>query len=248
MSLKLISVNIEGHRHIDRLVPFLTAEKPDIVCLQEVYEVDMPVFESALGMTGNYSHMTNVTEVSIHQSHALGSMGIGQLTALPVKQQQAEYYVGSPEGALPIFFENAEPNSMNRMLLSSTVTKDNQDFTVFTTHFTWSPRGEYTEEQARDAQKMLQILEQHPEIILCGDLNSPREGEKNNLFNTLASRYTDNMPADLMTSIDGEFHKAGALTMMVDSLFTSDAYRVQDLRIVSGISDHKGIVAILEKV
>lgn len=247
MSLKLISVNIEGHRHLDRLLPFLSAEKPDIVCLQEVFEVDVPQFESTLGMKSSFAPMANVTETSIHQSHALGTWGIAQLTALPVKHHQAEYYVGSPD-RLPIFFENEEPNSMNRILLSSTVTKDNQNFTVATTHFTWSPRGQYTSEQARDAQNLLKILDHYPEFVLCGDLNSPRAGEQENLFNTLANRYTDNIPAEVTTSIDGELHKAGHLTMMVDSLFTSDAYRAQDVRVVGGISDHKGVVGIIERV
>lgn len=247
MSLTLISVNIEGHRHLDRLLPFLVAEKPDIVCLQEAFEVDLPQFEAVLGMKSTFAPMSNVTETSVHQSHALGALGIAQLTALPIKHQQAEYYVGSPE-KLPIFFDNEEPNSMNLILLSATVTKNEQDFTVATTHFTWSPRGQYTPEQARDAANLFKILDQHSEIILCGDLNSPRDGEPENVFNTLARRYSDNIPADVTTSIDGELHKAGHLTMMVDSLFTSDAYRAKEVRVVDGISDHKGVVGIIERV
>jgi endonuclease/exonuclease/phosphatase family metal-dependent hydrolase len=247
MPLKLISVNIEGHRHLERLLPFFKTEQPDIICLQEVFEVDLLQLEAELGMRSSFAPMANVTSTSVHQSHALGSWGIAQLTALPAKEQQAEYYFGSP-ATLPVFFQNNDPNSMNRAVLWSTVEKDGASFTIGTTHFTWSPQGQHTEEQARDATKLLQILSRRPELILCGDLNSPRAGEPHNLFNTLAKQYTDNIPPEVTTSIDGQYHKAGQLIMMVDSLFSSDAYRVSQVRVVDGLSDHKGIVGIIERV
>ncbi len=40
--MKLISINIEINRHYDTVLNFLKKEKPDVVCLQEVLEDDLP--------------------------------------------------------------------------------------------------------------------------------------------------------------------------------------------------------------
>lgn len=41
IGMKLISLNIEGHKHIDRQLPFFEIEAPDVLCLQEVFEPDV---------------------------------------------------------------------------------------------------------------------------------------------------------------------------------------------------------------
>ena len=41
MSLKLVSVNIEGKKHLKTVTKFLTKENADMVCLMEVREIDV---------------------------------------------------------------------------------------------------------------------------------------------------------------------------------------------------------------
>lgn len=239
--MKLISINIEGHRHLhERVLPFLLREKPDVVCLQEVFEVDVPVIEQALGMKGHFKPMVVVKEVNIHIRHALGVLGVAQFTRLPIQNLQTLYYVGGANQRTPLFFENNNPNSMHRPLLWMTVSDGNQNFTIATTHFTWSTAGESTEEQQRDLDALFKILEMIPEFVICGDFNAPR-GKAT--FARLAERYIDNIPPEITTTIDGTFHKAGQLDFMVDGLFSTSGYQVSGVRIVDGLSDHKGIVA-----
>ncbi len=241
MSLKLLSLNMEGHKHLDRVFELVKQEHPDVICLQEVFEVDMPLLEQTFGMKGRYAAMADVRDVSIHQAHAFGSWGLAQFTTLPVIDSRAEYYVGQPD-ELPIFFSNNNPNAQNRVLLVATVEKEGQSFTIGTTHFTWSTGGKYTPEQAENFHALSQILDQLPELILCGDLNSPRQGEVANVFHQLAERYTDTIPPEITTSIDGQFHKAGQLELMVDSLFSTPQYQVKNVRVIGGVSDHKAVV------
>jgi len=50
--LKIISLNIEGRKHLSRVMPFFEREKPDVICLQEIYESDFEKIEKETGMKG----------------------------------------------------------------------------------------------------------------------------------------------------------------------------------------------------
>lgn len=237
--LKLASINIEAHMHVEeRVIPFLLKEQPDVVNLQEVFEVDVPVIKAALGMEGTYLPMANVTETSIHIKHALGSWGLLQLSRLPIKEQGHGYYQGNAE-TLPIFLENNNPNSMNRIVQWQKVEHQGQIYTIVHTHFIWSTQGESTPLQLERLDQMFEILDQFPDLIITGDFNAPRGKET---FARLAARYRDNIPLEVTTSIDGQFHKAGQLELMVDGFFSTPEYQVTDVRVEAGVSDHKALV------
>jgi endonuclease/exonuclease/phosphatase family metal-dependent hydrolase len=253
MSLKLLSLNIEAHRHLDRVVSLLDDEQPEVICFQEVFEVDIPrilkAFQQyrrpgATPLSWHYSPMARVTRTSEHIADALGPWGILQATVLPVQGRFHHFYVkkgGATE--LPIFFENNDSNSMDRVVLLMEVMKKSKLYRVATTHFTWSPQGSLTKLQLQNYQVLEQYLDQYPELILCGDFNSPRQGEPNNIFNQLARRYRDNIPAEITTTLDGSLHKAGQLEFVVDGLFTTPEYQVEEVRIVDKVSDHMAVVA-----
>jgi endonuclease/exonuclease/phosphatase family metal-dependent hydrolase len=242
--LKLVSLNIEAHRHLEeRVLPFLVAERPDFVSLQEVFEVDMPLIEETLGMKGRFVPQANVTETSIHIRHALGKWGLAQFTALPIVNQESTHCVGTPD-RLPVFLENGNPNGMNRVLLWTKVEHEGQHFTFATTHFTISPKGQWTQEQQDSLEILMSKLDVLPEVVLSGDFNAPRGGK---IFAQLAERYIDNIPPEVTTSLDGQFHKGGYLELMVDGLFTTPEYQANDVQVIGGVSDHKAIVAEISK-
>jgi len=245
MSLKLVSINIEAHKHLEsRILPFLVAEKPDFVSLQEVFEVDIPVLEKTLGMKSRFLPQANVTQASIHLPDPLGPWGVAQFTYLPVIDEGDFYYYGQDDH-VPTFFENNDPNSMNRGFLWQTVEYQGQHYTLGTTHFTWSPDGSSTPEQQRDLNSLLAGLNSLPGLVFSGDMNAPRGGST---FAQLAALYTDNIPAHVTTSIDGELHRAGALELMVDGLFSTPGYRISEVEVVGGVSDHKAITALVTKL
>lgn len=245
--MKLISLNIEGDKHLEnRVLPFVQAERPDVVCFQEVFEVDVPRISQALGMGAFFAPTTNIVDLNPHLPPR-GLFGVAQFTALPVTDRRESYYVG--ERAHPQrFFENENPNAQNRVLLSQTVIKDGHAFTVATTHFTWSPEGSYTEEQKHDFDALRNILVEFDELVLCGDTNSPRNGSPDNVFNTLARLYQDCIPAHYQTSVDSSLHKSGKqITLMVDGLFVTPQYQASEVRLVDGVSDHMAIVGEISR-
>jgi len=239
MSFKLVTLNIEGNRHLPEVKAFLQREQPDIICLQEVFEVHVAELADAVGMQPLYTPMSNVTTGSIH-ADPFGYWGLLQLVSprCEIQMQKAEYYVGDRDN-IPIFFENENPNSINRAILWSTITKDQEELTVATTHFTWSPKGATTEEQLRDFAALQAITQALPPHMLCGDFNAPRGKE---IFSALSKIYTDNIPAEVTSTLDENLHKAGKIEFVVDGYFSSPGISGQNVRVIDGVSDHCAIV------
>lgn len=118
-------------------------------------------------------------------------------------------------------------------------------FRIGTTHFTWTPDGEADEVQRTDIESLFAVLEKQGDIIFTGDFNAPRGKE---IFSRLAERYHDNVPSEYTTSIDSTLHRAGDLPHMVDGIFSTSGYAVQNVRMVCGVSDHCALVAEVRKV
>lgn len=237
--LRLVSVNIERSKHLDRIIPFLQERDPDVVCFQELNESDIPMFIATLGgelvFAGHGMHPADPPEEgSILQ-------GVAIWTRNPVVTHMKSYYVGSEETVL-----HAPPHylaSANACLVAHLM-HDGTLFKIITTHFTWTPDGNPSDLQRNHLDSMLAALTDWDEFILCGDFNAPRGGE---IFSSLAARYKDNIPSKYTTSIDGALHRAGPLPLMVDGLFSTDAYAAHDVSLESGVSDHCAIVATVVK-
>ena len=248
MSIKLISVNIERSKHLERVLPFLEKEQPDVVCLQELHERDKSRFEALLGAASFYAPMTRLPEEDC-------PTGIAILSRLPMKEQRIEFYRG-PLSAIVEFDATTSDTKYateQAMFLRTDIedATDGSTYRIGTTHFTWTPDGLPDEHQRQDLQKLLPIIENASEIVFAGDFNAPRGGE---IFSALASRWTDNIPPLYETSIDVNLHRAGKTKphelkdKMVDGLFTTPAYFASDVKLVSGVSDHCAIVAYITKL
>lgn len=210
--LSLISLNCQGHRHLNLILPFLKYLNPDVICLQEVYAVDIPTFEKELNKKATFVALcTSEQPMPSIDMETYGEFGIAILTSLPVKNSQKYFYAGDPQVIPPI----KEPNDLRRALLMHTVNFENTDYTIMTTHFTWSPGGQTIDVQRRDLQQMLQGLQQLPEFVLCGDFNAPRGGD---IYQQLAQKYKDNIPPEITSTLDEERHRAGKLDLVVDYL------------------------------
>ena len=247
--MKLISVNINLKKQLATVWPFLREqkEKADIVCLQEIYKEDLEEFAKEFGMKPVFAPMSNIGK-KVHTEPPFFPYGVGILSALPIQDIQTSYYRGTEEEARTKPFSGNSKDDAHP-LLRVTVQKGDQAFTIGTTHFTWSPDGKADDAQRRDIQNLLAVVEQIPELILCGDFNAPRGGE---IFDAIAEKYKDNIPAEYATSIDLELHRDGEKmhhkSLMVDGLFTTPQYKCSNVRLVRGVSDHCAIVAEIQKV
>lgn len=245
--MKLISINIEEEKHLDSVQRFLEQEHPDVVCMQEVHEVDLQEFARKLGMQAVMGQMSLMGRGD-HMKPPFHPFGIGILSRFPIQNIRRAYYQ-EQEGPPKNYVFNGNPREDYHLLLYANIRKGNTNFTIGTTHFIWTPDGEADDLQRENLEKLLAILKDIPEFVFCGDFNAPRGRE---IFDTIAQHYKDNIPQQYTTSIDVNLHRLGEKLrgepLMVDGIFSTRHYNVQNVRLVEGVSDHMAVVAEISKI
>ncbi len=227
MALKLVSLNVERGEHLPRVLSFLAAERPDVTCLYEVRAVDLPRFSQLLG------EAYFVPMCTVSPERLPGGAGVQGIAVFSPGPCEHVYYQGT--GDAPDF---VGPNSEDRALV---VTRVDGQCVIGATHFTWTPDGRADAAQRAALPRLLALLERFGVDLVCGDLNAPRGGE---IFGALNERFVDNIPAEVTTTLDQELHRKKGLQLVVDVLFTRPPWRA-DVRVVSGVSDHCAIVALM---
>lgn len=238
-SIIILTINIECDLHIDNILNFINYHKPDVIFFQEIFKDHIPFFEEKLQMRSIYAGLNFLqTKNSMHE------MGIAIFSHFEFSEMDLVYYRGNSL-QLPILVEpKPNPIKMARALLIAKFKKI-PNYRFINTHFTWSPNGTPSKEQYTDLNKLLKILKNYNEFILCGDFNAPRGTA---IFDTLSLNYKDNLPADILTTLDRNLHVAGHLDLVVDGVFTTPGLDVSELKIFDGLSDHCAILAKVKPV
>lgn len=235
--VSLISLNIEKDKHLNRVRNFFNDQGPDVICLQEVFERDFETLKRELNMEGVFAPMA-------HTGDAGFILGVAIFSRFKIISKEVLYYAGD-EKNIPVHDESNNPKSYNRAVLMASIGLENGEiFNIGTTHFTWTYNGEADEFQREDVSRMLSLLDNKKSFILCGDFNAPRGKE---IFSIIASKYKDNIPPEYESSIDPDLHRKKDLRLMVDGLFSTPDYKAEDVKLVSGVSDHCAMTANISK-
>lgn len=267
MCISFLNLNIEGEKHLDRVSRLLQKECPAVFCAQEVFLESLHFFKN-LGYGTFFAPMGK----KIYSANTTRTFG----TAIMWKEGEIDkistsfhYYVGSKDKIPEYNLSNPneipeknhtgqkfsphrrsmrwliQKNPCNRVLIFGTFAKNKKKYNIATTHFTWTPDGNPTKQQKEDfGELMRKINPLNQQIILCGDFNAPRGGE---IYDTLAKKFTDNVPKNIKSTIDEELHEVKGLQYVVDSIFTGKHYSAKDVKVISGVSDHKAIKAMICK-
>jgi len=267
VTVKVVSLNIEGDKHLAEVIELIGRERPDLVCLQEVFEDDFKRFMGKFGMKGIFSPTVFIDKPGKPGFKKSGVFGVAMMGRLAGKFG-AEYYFKRRGQDLPRY--RGWPNAGHRTLVWQKI--DNGP-TVAATHFTWSKGGQATEKQRRELKKLMKLLVRIKPDILCGDFNAPRGarlrrgfGGQGEIWAKLAERFIDNIPAEIRTTLDQKLHYANGMELVVDGFFTPAPRRVRgsampvnrhgftlpkndvqviSLKLIGGVSDHLAIVAKL---
>lgn len=237
MSIKLLTLNVEADRHLERVEATIAEHLPDLVCLQEALESDCARLASVGGYEVRFS-------ISTHLPNRVGdkrNWGVAVLSRVPLRGQHEHYY--SEDARIRVV---REPNDVRRVVVMTELERLGQTYRIATTHFTWSPDGQIIELQVADFGRLKQALSAYPDYVLCGDFNAPRGREMFGKFERELS-LIDHLPAHVTSTLDPRFHRAPQLQLAVDTIFATPEYRVTDTRVLGGISDHKGILARIER-
>ncbi|PZP40608.1 MAG: hypothetical protein DI585_00635 [Pseudomonas fluorescens] len=243
--LRIASINIERSKHLHRVETFLKTIKPDVLCLQELCAKDIPFIEDLIGNKLHYAPMC------LHPAEVeLDTIGIGLISWTNLEDVSTTYYHGTGQNIREIeFIEDrghrmADNNSVDNAIIAGTC----QGFRIATTHLNVTRKGEASAFQLASAAKLIKVAEAEAQtyggILLCGDFNAPRG---NATFSLLAEHFIDGVPAHYTTSIDGSLHRAGHIELMVDGLFHTPSYQLQNAKLHTGVSDHCALTTTLLK-
>lgn len=246
--IKLISINAEWGKHHETIFPFLEKEKPDILCLQEIFEDELPIYEKLTGLKGYFKPECFFPVSGDDSNKKL--FGPAILTRYET-EFNFKYIVGD-DNNIPDFAKPEdsykERNITNIVLIWANIkAEDESMYKIATTHFTWTPEGLITKYQMEDMGELIKFLEEDlNKFVLVGDLNAPRGQEA---FSLLAEKFKDNIPEEYDSSLDDEIHRLkGSKKLMVDGLFSTPEYLLSNVRLISGVSDHRAVVANITKI
>lgn len=236
----MVSINIENRKHLSTALPFVAARKPDVLCLQEVPEEELPRFAEAIGAVhAHFSPMIRLNGIP---------QGVAVLSRYPAVFRERYYHRSREE--VQEYEHTDEEASESFLLLMADIETPDGAYRIGTTHFVWTPNGEADDFQRKALARLEPYLAEERPFVLCGDFNAPRGGE---IANRIEQVYPDAIPPEYVTSIDAHLHRAGQTCpacladKMVDHLFMNKEYTATGVELVSGISDHMAIVATIEK-
>ncbi|MFZ2200069.1 MAG: endonuclease/exonuclease/phosphatase family protein [Microgenomates group bacterium] len=241
MSIKLVSVNIEGQKHLDKIREFLAREKADVVCMMEVFEdtldglsCDYPYVESAWGYLADQDR-----EKVIEGRRRWGEV---IMSKYPLHNVNKTYLGPYDKNHLAIHGQDTHAP----VLIVADVISPNGTYKIATVHGTWTKGGLVNERQRSEMGKIIQILSGQ-EVVLCGDFNIPRGNE---LYKIFAENFKDNIPNEVQTTLDPVLHygnreEVGRLKFVVDYAWSTKRYKVLEVQIVSGVSDHCALVCTI---
>jgi len=234
MPIKLITLNIEGRKHLKRVIPFLEEENADVICLQEVFERDYLEIKNKLNLNGSYSPMSNRTTPNKYYDQLFGKWGVCLLTKLKEFEIEEYYYRG--KGDSPQFHNIW---SDDRVLVYGTFKKNDKKYLIGTTHFCFTPDGQADNDQRKYFKKLISFLKKFNNFILAGDFNAPRGRE---IFTKFTKYFKDNLPKETTSTLDTKYHQMKNLRLVVDTIFTKGTYSVENIKLIKGLSDHKALV------
>ena len=131
-----------------------------------------------------------------------------------------------------------------RALITTTLEHEGQNYVFANTHFTWALTEDADVAQWPDYLRFQGLLDKIPSFVLAGDLNASRDSR---VYRELSSRYVDHLPKDLESTLDPVLFRKPELKLVVDHLFSTLDYRLSNVEVLTGLSDHCGLSATISR-
>jgi len=249
MSLRLGQLNIEGDNHLHEVGEFLQRNKPDVMCLQEVFDVDFKLLCDLAKSFGYLVPLLNIN-AKCYNLNNKGQQGIAILTNQNTVKNPiffSTYYGNYESYDIPVLVEGHEAS---RALAWAEFTFEGKFYRVANTHFTWSAGGKTTEQQLIHLEKMLKILDQFAHVIFCADTNAPRgENGEGEIWSQFTCRYTDTVPEHIKSTLTPLHRVQPPPPVVVDGVFLSEGYALsptEKIILDYTVSDHAAILALID--
>lgn len=231
MSLRFLHLNVQELSHIERICAFLELHEVDVLCLQEVSEDTVHTIKEKYGYV---AHAFVPMFESIKNPTLM--IGVAIVSKQPISSHISKMLIKADE----TYKKDLMPEFQ---ILKTDIIFEAKTYTFLTTHLPVNyPGSVISEFQMKCYEKLKEVLLEEKSFVLTGDFNSPRGTY---IFDDLALRYKDNVPASETSTIDPVLHRDAPLDYVVDGIFTSGNHAVSNIEVHEGLSDHKGITGVL---
>lgn len=226
MPIKIVQLNVEKNRHLDKVIPFLKKQNADVVCLQEVMQHDIATIEKETGLHGFFAPISFQPKINDVQGNVI-------LSRYPIIEFSIYTY---------IHMENYLGEKLSHNISIAKIAADTE-YTIMCTHFPVTPNGKIDDNQKKAWDKLKIKLASYDQFVLAGDFNAPRGRE---MFAKFTEMLKDNLPPEVKTTLDPKHHRHPHLVYAVDNIFSKNMV-VSNVKVVDNLSDHKAIVATITK-
>lgn len=234
--MDVLCLNIEGRVNLERVYALIQKEMPDVLCLQELYEETFRDLQSTFGLHGFFAPMVDCLKASTEEARPIDQWGIGILSSLPIQLRETDYYDKFTEDYPEFRGSRSERPLATALVVEIEATRP---MVIATTHFTWAANGGVSDEQRVNLGSLFNCLDRYSSVLLCGDFNAPRGTE---IYQAIASRFHDNVPPQTVSTLDLMLHRSHK-KLVVDSIFTTPDFKVENVRVISEVSDHCALLA-----
>ncbi len=252
MQIKLISLNIWNGEALDAAVEFLTAEKPDIVVLQEVHNGTNPELSPMYRTLEELKSRLGLPycdfEPCLLVNRKEGKLPWGNATfsRFPITSREAVFFNGPFMEDYVEDKTGANNHSMPHVLLGTKLDTPAGEVNVYNLHGTWDLDGDnFSEKRRQMSEAVIAAAKGKPNFIVAGDTNAkPTNQAMINIEDHLASVFGHELTTTFNMS---RKDNPGYATAAVDMVYVSP-----DIRVIAkscpnvDVSDHLPLIVTLE--
>lgn len=261
MQFKLLNLNLyEGGTYLDNILKFFDQEKPDILCLQEIYNGTDPKLPCRLRTLENLKqhlpqhHYHYAPELAMDEDHGPIDVGNAIFSRFPIIKTKTTFLAhqyGTFKIPPPNYDWSIHPHNMHQAVININGTTIN----VFNLHGIWGRDGADNPTRLRMSQIIVDQIKDQQNVILTGDFNlRPNTQTINNIEQHLTNIFKDKLTTTFNIPLKRK-HQAnysediiqGYAQSVVDMIFTSS-----NLKLINkscphvDVSDHLPLICTFE--
>jgi endonuclease/exonuclease/phosphatase family metal-dependent hydrolase len=260
VKIKVLHLNIERDKHLDKIRGLIKEQTPDVICFSEAVEADVKNISKEFKYDYKFSHLVKTGR---------GLQGSAIFSKLPILNSSNLRYDENPVEVVPLVDIEHDSKDGNRAanrflyhysLLSIVLENDKgKKITIATTHFPVADHStpgyeDHTFDESSDIREVNHarkyfdnflslVRKMSSPLVFTADLNNPR-GEY--VYDTLAHELVDLTPKEVKSTLDPVLYRFKKLNLVVDTIMTSPDILTNSVVLIENVSDHKALIAELE--
>jgi len=247
MKITLLQWNVWYKEDTNKIVELIKKYQPDVVCAQELIQHFQPTpqIDTAKEIAAKlgydyYFHFADKWTKRVEKE----TQGNAIFTRLPIIKTN-HHFLQQPKT------NPANASEEGRVLVEVTVSKDNKELTLGTTHLSFSPFFEMTADRKTEAAKLVDYLkDKTANYVFTGDFNATPESFLIERLSSLSQFKSAGPDFSAKTWTTKPFDKQGfvetELNWRLDYVFVTNEIKVLSSQVIdTKVSDHLPVLVEL---